>query len=135
MQRAGVEKLLVSVLLARLELPEVLRVFLSHILQVWLSFLAMASRCLLRMRSKSSYMLQEEVQLGSASWLGDEMMSALSSEDMQGLTGALLIMPYLPRHAAPAPSTSRPCLRIELTWDVESVLKSLTMTMIRIWTT
>jgi len=87
------------------------------------------------MRSKSWYVLQEEVQLGSASWLGDEMMSALSSEDMQGETGALRMMPKLLLHAAPAPSTKRPCLQIELTWDVESVLKSLTMTMIRIWTT
>ena len=135
MQRTGVEKLLVSFLLARLDLPEIRRVCLSHILQVWLCFVAMASRCLLRMRSKSWYVLQEEVQLGSASWLGDEMMSALSSEDMQGETGALLIMPKLLQHAAPAPSTSRPCLQIELTWDVQSVLKSLTMTMIRIWTT
>jgi len=31
--------------------------------------------------------LLEEVQLGSASWLGDEMMSALSSEDMGGMEG------------------------------------------------
>ena len=39
---------------------------------------------------------QEEVQLGSASWLGEEMMSALSSEDMQGLTGRTASAPHPP---------------------------------------
>ena len=66
---------------------------------------------------------QEEVQLGSASWLGEEMMSALSSEDMQGLTGRTTSAPYPPPHfpfcagaAAPPPIVSHAGRAVGFGW-------------------
>ena len=49
------------------------------------------------------------MQLGSASWLGDEMLSALSSEDVQGMTGRPA--PRAPRPAPRAPPICSPAAR------------------------